>query len=192
MTSQQLRLRMMIVTALFAAIIGVLAQISIPLPLVPITGQTLAIGLAATILGSRYGTLSVLLYLIIGATGVPVFAELSGGLSKLIGPTGGYLIGFIPSAFLIGWFMEKTAFNFKNAMFANTIGMLITLAFGTAWLKIAANLSWSAALTGGFTPFIIVGLIKAALASWVGILVRNRLISANLLFSKRNDLPKSA
>ncbi|MCM3601028.1 biotin transporter BioY [Robertmurraya korlensis] len=192
MNDQQLKLRMMIVTALFAAIIGVMAQITIPLPLVPITGQTLAIGLAATILGSRYGTLSVILYLIIGSAGVPVFAEFSGGVSKLIGPTGGYLVGFIPTAFLIGWFMEKRGFNFKNAVIANSIGTLVTLALGTAWLKVAAELSWSAALAGGFTPFIIVGLIKAILASWIGILVRNRLISARLLFSEIKDQTKSA
>jgi biotin transport system substrate-specific component len=192
MTNQQLKLRMMIIIALFAAIIGVLAQITIPLPLVPITGQTLAIGLAATILGSRYGTLSVILYIIIGAVGVPVFAEFSGGVSKLVGPTGGYLVGFIPAAYLIGFFMEKTSFNFINAMIANSIGMLITLALGTAWLKIAADLSWTVALTSGFTQFILVGLIKAALASWIGVLVRNRLISANLLFFKKSELPKSA
>jgi biotin transport system substrate-specific component len=192
MKNQQVKLRMMIVTALFSAIIGVLAQITIPLPLVPITGQTLAIGLAATILGSRYGSFSVILYLIIGSSGVPVFAEFSGGFSKLIGPTGGYLVGFLPTAFLIGWFMEKTSFNLKNAVIANSIGMLITLTFGTAWLKVAANLSWTAAFAGGFTPFIVVGLIKASLASWIGILVRNRLISAKLLFSEKNNLSKSA
>ncbi len=192
MKNQQLKLRMMIVTALFAAIIGVMAQITIPLPLVPITGQTLAIGLAATILGSRYGTLSVILYLIIGSAGVPVFAEFSGGVSKLIGPTGGYLVGFVPTAFLIGWFMEKRDFTFKNAVIANSMGTLVTLALGTAWLKIAAELSWSAAIAGGFTPFIIVGLIKAVLASWIGVLVRNRLISARLLFSEINDQTKSA
>lgn len=84
MKNEQLKLRMMIVTALFAAIIGVLAQMTIPLPLVPITGQTLAIGLAATILGSRYGTLSVILYLIIGSAGVPVFAEFSGEFQSLL------------------------------------------------------------------------------------------------------------
>ncbi|NWQ43493.1 biotin transporter BioY [Bacillus sp. EB106-08-02-XG196] len=192
MKNQQVKLRMMIVTALFSAIIGVLAQITIPLPLVPITGQTLAIGLAATILGSRYGSFSVILYLIIGSSGVPVFAEFSGGFSKLIGPTGGYLVGFLPTAFLIGWFMEKTSFNLKNAVIANSIGMLITLTFGTVWLKVAANLSWTAAFAGGFTPFIVVGLIKASLASWIGILVRNRLISAKLLFSEKNNLSKSA
>lgn len=183
MSTQQLKLRSMIITALFAAIIGVLAQLTIPLPLVPITGQTLAIGLAATILGSRYGTLSVLLYLIIGSAGVPVFAEFSGGISKLIGPTGGFLVGFIPATFIIGFYMEKFGFTFKHAMIANTIGMIITLAFGTAWLKLSAELTWAQALAGGFTPFLIVGLIKAALASWIGITIRKRLVSAKLLFS---------
>ena len=80
MTKEQIKLRSMIMIALFAAIIGVLAQITIPLPLVPITGQTLAIGLAVTILGARNGTLSVILYLIIGCAGVPVFAEFSAGV----------------------------------------------------------------------------------------------------------------
>lgn len=182
MSKQQIKLRSMIITALFAAIIGVLAQLTIPLPLVPITGQTLAIGLAATILGARYGTLSVILYLIIGSAGVPVFAEFSAGISKIIGPTGGFLVGFVPAAFVIGLYMEKLGFNFKNALIANIIGMFITLFFGTVWLKISADLSWTAAFAGGFTPFIIVGVIKAALASWIGILVRNRLVSANLLF----------
>lgn len=192
MTNEQLKLRSMIITPLFAAIIGVMAQLTIPLPLVPITGQTLAIGLAATILGARYGTISVLLYLVIGAAGVPVFAEFSGGISKLFGPTGGYLVGFIPAAFVIGYYMEKTSFTFVNAMIANTIGMIITLIFGTAWLKIAAELSWTVAIAGGLTPFIIVGLIKAALASWIGIIVRKRLVAAKLLFSLPDDMKQES
>jgi biotin transport system substrate-specific component len=192
MNKQQVKLRMMIITALFAAIIGVLAQLTIPLPLVPITGQTLAIGLAATILGSRYGTISVLLYLFIGAVGVPVFAEFSGGFSKIVGPTGGYLVGFVPAAFVMGWILEKTSFTYLNAMIANTIGMVVTLFFGTVWLKIAMDMTWAAAFTGGFMPFIIVGIIKAALASWIGILVRQRLEIAKLLVSSQSNLSKSA
>jgi biotin transport system substrate-specific component len=192
MNKQQVKLRMMIITALFAAIIGVLAQITIPLPLVPITGQTLAIGLAATILGARYGTISVLLYLFIGAVGVPVFAEFSGGVSKLVGPTGGYLVGFVPAAFAIGWLLEKTSFNFLNAMIGNVIGMLITLVFGTVWLKLAMDLSWTAAFASGFAPFVIVGVIKAALASWIGIIVRKRLETAKLLLDQQSNLSKSA
>lgn len=191
MTNEQIRLRSMITTALFAAIIGVMAQITIPLPLVPITGQTLAIGLTATILGSRYGSVSVILYLIIGSTGVPIFAEFSGGISKLIGPTGGFLVGFIPATFVMGYFMEKLGFTYRNAIIANLIGMFITLAFGTFWLKISAELSWTAALASGFTPFIIVGVIKAILASWIGIILRKRLLSANLLFSAKANIKQS-
>jgi biotin transport system substrate-specific component len=181
MSKNQLKLRNMIITALFTAIIGILAQLTIPLPLVPITGQTLAIGLAATILGSRYGTYSVLLYLIIGAAGIPVFAEFSGGLSVLVGPTGGFLVGFVPATLLMGWIMEKWGFTFKTAIVANIIGMFITLLFGTFWLSFAAKLSLPAAFASGFTPFLPVGVIKAVLAAWMGIIVRNRLISARLL-----------
>ncbi len=186
MMNEQMKLRMLIITALFAAIIGVLAQVSIPIPPVPITGQTFAIGLAATILGAKYGTMSVLLYLMIGAIGAPVFAQMSGGFAVFVGPTGGFLFGFIPSAFMIGYILEKTSFQVKQAIFANIVGMFIALFFGTVWLKYGGNLSWSAAFTGGFTPFIFVGLIKALLASWLGILIRKRLIAANLLFTERN------
>lgn len=114
MTESSYKLRMMIISALFAAIIGVLAQVTVPLPLVPITGQTLAIGLAATILGARYGTLSVLIYLCMGAIGIPVFAQMSGGLGILVGPTGGYLIGFIPTALIIGFFLKKRVLQLKT------------------------------------------------------------------------------
>jgi len=175
------RLKMLIVTALFAAIIGIMAQITIPLPLVPITGQTLAIGLAATILGKKYGTLSVIVYIMLGIAGLPVFSGMSSGLGVVFGPTGGYIIGFIPAAFLIGWMLERFGFTVTTAIIANVIGMIITLAFGAVWLKFVAELSWMAAFSGGVAPFIIVGVIKAVLAATVGILVRNRLTSAKLL-----------
>lgn len=191
MNKEQIKLRSMILTALFAAIIGIMAQLTIPLPLVPITGQTLAIGLAATILGSKYGTLSVLLYLVIGSAGVPVFAEFSAGISKLIGPTGGFLVGFLPATFIMGIYLEKLGFTFKHALIANIIGMLITLFFGTIWLKISAALSWTAAFTSGFIPFLLVGMIKAGLASWLGVLIRKRLIQAKLLFTVKTDIQRS-
>src|SRR5690625_1446817 len=158
------KLQMIIVTALFSAIIGVLAQITIPLPFVPITGQTLGIGLAATILGSRYGTLSSVLYLVIGAVGIPVFSQMTAGFGVIFGPTGGFIVGFIPTAFIIGLYLEKTKLTMTNAFIANVIGMFITLIIGTAWLKVVANLTWTAAFLGGFAPFIVGGLIKAILA----------------------------
>lgn len=177
------QLKMWILSALFAAIIGILAQVTIPLPLVPITGQTLAVGLAATILGSRYGTLSVILYSFIGAIGIPVFSGMSGGFGVIVGPTGGYIVGFIPAAFITGVFLEKTSFTILKGMIANTMGMLVTLFIGTVWLKFAAEMTWTATFASGFLPFIIVGIIKAFLASWIGITVYKRLVSAKLLAS---------
>ncbi|ARF17066.1 biotin transporter BioY [Sporosarcina ureae] len=177
------KLKMMIVTALFAAIIGIMAQLTIPLPLVPITGQTLAVGLAATILGSRYGTISVLVYLAMGAVGMPVFSGMSSGLGVIFGPTGGFLIGFIPTAFITGYYMERTSFNLPNAIIANILGMFVALAFGTVWLKFIAELSWTAAIMAGFVPFLIGGFIKAFLAGWAGSIVRGRLLANRLLLA---------
>lgn len=188
MTESSSKLRMMLISALFATIIGILAQITIPLPIVPITGQTLAIGLAATILGARYGTISVLIYLCMGAIGLPVFAQMSGGLGILFGPTGGFLVGFVPTAFIIGYFLEKTSFTLKNAIIANIIGMFIALFFGSIWLKVIANLSWVAAFLAGFLPFLIGGILKAILAAWIGIIVQNRLASANLLSAQTRPI----
>ena len=171
----------MILTALCAAIIAVLAQIIIPLPLIPITGQTLAIGLVVTILGLKYGTYAILLYILLGAIGLPVFQSFTGGLGILFGPTGGYIIGFIPTALVIGFYLEKTRLTFTHALVANILGMLVTLVFGAVWLKYLAELSWTGALLSGVIPFLIVGVIKAILAAWVGVIVRQRLEQANIL-----------
>src|SRR5699024_1291342 len=143
----------MMMTALFAAIIGILAQVTIPLPLIPITGQTLAVGLAETILGSRLGTVATLLYIAMGSVGIPVFAQMTGGLGVIFGPTGGFIVGFIPTAFIIGLYIEKTAPTILQAGIANIIGMFITLAFGAVWLKISANLSWIATMKSSVVPF---------------------------------------
>ncbi|WP_240376082.1 biotin transporter BioY [Bacillus piscicola] len=177
---------MLIIAGMFAALTAVLSQLVIPLPLVPISGQTLAVGLTATIIGSRYGALSMICYTLLGAVGLPVFAEAKAGLQVLVGPTGGYIFGFILTALITGLILEKTAFNLKMALIANIVGMLITLACGTVQIKFVLGLDWPAAFAAGIYPFIVVGLIKAFLASWIGITVRKRLIQAKLL----QDPPK--
>ncbi|MFT8362986.1 MAG: biotin transporter BioY [Sporolactobacillus sp.] len=174
----------LILSALFAAITAILAQITIPLPLVPITGQTFAVALTATILGSRYGALSMIVYALLGAIGLPVFSGMSGGFAAIIGPSGGYIIGFIVTAFITGWILERTTFNLPMALIANLVGMIVTLIIGTIQLKFVADLSWMKAIAFGATPFILVGIIKAALASWLGILIRQRLEKFGLLQAK--------
>ena len=174
--------QMYVITAFAAAIIAVLAQISIPLPMgVPITGQTLAVGLVVTILGTKYGSMAVLVYILLGAVGMPVFSGMSGGLAVLVGATGGYIFGFLAQAFIQGLYMDKFGYTYVHAIISNLIGMCITLAFGTVWLKIALSITWEAAFMGGVYPFIIVGIIKAVAAAWLGVVVRNRLMGAKLL-----------
>lgn len=174
-------LRGLILASIFVAITAILAQVQVQLWIVPFSGQTLAVGLAATILGSRYGSLSMIGYLLVGLIGVPVFAGLSGGPHIVFGPTGGYIIGFIAAAYATGRILEKTSFNLKMALVANIVGMFVSLIFGVIQLKFILDLSWGAAMASGFYPFLIVGFIKAFLASWIGILVRRRLIQSSLL-----------
>lgn len=175
------KLQMTIVCGVFAALTAILAQIEIPLPLVPISGQTLAVGLTATILGSRYGAITMVCYASLGAIGLPVFAQAKGGIGILFGPTGGYIFAFIVAAYVTGLILEKRSFSFTNALIANTVAMILILCIGTIQLKYVSQLTWSDAFAFGVYPFIIVGLMKAFLASWLGITVRKRLIQARLL-----------
>ncbi|MER2106691.1 MAG: biotin transporter BioY [Solibacillus sp.] len=174
-------LHLHILTAFCTALIAVLAQVVIPIPLIPITGQTLAIGLIVTILGLKYGTLSVLLYIALGVIGLPVFQSFTGGLGILFGPTGGYILGFIFTALVMGLYYQWFGVTFTHALIANLLGMIVTLAFGAAWLKLMNGLSWQAAFISGVLPFIIGGIIKALIAAWLGVIVRQRLKQARLL-----------
>ena len=167
--------------ALCTAIIAVMAQIIIPLPIVPITGQTLAIGLVVTILGKKYGTYSVLLYVCIGALGLPVFQSFTGGVGIVFGPTGGYILGFIPTALCIGYYLQKFGVTFWHATIANIFGMLVTLIFGATWLKVLNDLTWQQAFIGGVAPFIVAGIIKAVIAAYAGVIIYQRLSQAKLL-----------
>ncbi|MBF2554756.1 biotin transporter BioY [Listeria marthii] len=175
------KLKFLVVDALFAVIIALLAQVAIPLGPIPLTGQTFAIGLAATILGGRHGTISVLVYIVLGAVGIPVFQGMTAGIGIIFGPTGGFIIGFIFNALLTGWLLEKTKFTVPYAIVANILGAIVTLIFGVLWLKVSTGLDWPAAFLTGMVPFIIPGIIKAVFAALLGILIRDRLIKAKLL-----------
>lgn len=149
-------------------LLALLARLSIPVPFspVPITGQTFGVLLLGGLLGSRLASLSVLFYLIEGSIGLPVFAGGSLGLVYLLGPTGGYLIGFLPSAFVIGYLIEKGWYkNLFLIIAALTIGILIIFLFGVSWLAITAGLI--AALNIGIVPYLPGAVIKIGLAATV-------------------------
>ncbi|MBC1482092.1 biotin transporter BioY [Listeria immobilis] len=175
------KLKFLVVDSLFAVIIALLAQVAIPLGPIPLTGQTFAVGLAATILGAKHGTISVIVYIILGAVGIPVFQGMTAGIGIIFGPTGGFIIGFIFSALLTGWILQKTKFTVSFAIIANILGALVTLMFGVLWLKVSTGLDWPAAFLTGMVPFIIPGIIKAVFAAILGIIIRDRLLKAKLL-----------
>ncbi len=147
-------------------LIAILAQISfyIPFSPVPFTGQTVGVFIIGGILGPKKGVFCILAYLIEGLVGLPVFANMSAGFLVLIGPTAGYLYSFIPAVVMIGYF---TNLNTKNKFWINTlICILITffiLCFGTLYLS--NFIGFHEAFTAGFSPFVVVGVIKSIFSS---------------------------
>ncbi|QFF97507.1 biotin transporter BioY [Psychrobacillus glaciei] len=175
------RLKMMIVAALFAAIIAVAAQTMINIPPVPFTLMTIAVMLTVTILGKKFGTIAVTIYVLMGVIGIPVFAGMTSGLGIIIGPTGGYLIAIIPAALFIGWYLEKLGYTKVHAIIANIIAVFIILIIGAIWLKFVAALPWDGAFKGGMLPFILPDLAKAIVAALLAVIIRTRLVTAKLL-----------
>ena len=161
---------------LFTAVIAIMAQISIPMPLgVPMTMQTFAITLAAIILGAKLSTISTLIYILLGAIGLPVLAGFSGGISKFVGPTGGFLISFPIMAFIIGYAVDHRS-AFKGAFVVGLIaGTVVNYIVGIAMFCILTQSSVAVGFTACVLPFIPTAIIKAILASLIGFPIRKRL-----------------
>lgn len=148
--------------------IALSAQIAIPVPFspVPITLQTFAVILIGALLGSRLAVLAVLTYLIEGALGLPVFAHAHAGFVHLFGATGGYLLGFIPAAWVTGLLAERhKEKGFLWALFIMTIGTVVIFICGLTWLSLV--FSNSDLLTVGFFPFLPGAIIKIAAAALI-------------------------
>lgn len=156
----------MVYIAMFAALIAICSIIAIPIGAVPITLQTAAVYLTAGILGWKRGTISVLIYLLLGTVGLPVFSGGRSGFGTLMGPTGGYLIGWILSAIVIGLIIQ--AFKSKKLyvlIIAFIAGSAVCYAFGTAWYMIVAGVDLGGALMVCVVPFLIPDAVKIAVAA---------------------------
>lgn len=150
---------------LFSAFVALTAQVEIPLWPVPLTLQTLGVLFTGVVLGSRRGTLALLLYLVEGTVGLPVFASGVSGVVQLLGPTGGYLVGFVVAAGVVGWLAERGwDRRLTWTMLAMVIGNLIIYASGVTWLAIYLG-DLQTALVTGILIFIPGDLIKIALAT---------------------------
>ena len=160
--------RGMIYASLFGAGTAAGAYIIIPLPPVPITLQTLFAGLAGALLGARLGALSQVIYLLIGIMGLPVFAGGKAGLGVLFGPTGGYLIGFVASAWVIGALMTlKKAPGFGWTTGALIAGTVVIYLLGAAQLSLVAKISVNKAISVGVLPFLVGDVVKILAAAYV-------------------------
>ncbi|WP_297420976.1 biotin transporter BioY [Clostridium sp.] len=172
--------RQLTLIGVMTAVICVLGPLSLPIGLVPISLTNLAIYFAIYILGKKQGTISYMVYLLIGLIGLPVFSGFSGGFPKLAGPTGGYLIGFVFMAFISGLFIDKFTDKIYMCFLGMVLGTVVTYLFGTAWLSYVAHIPFNKALAVGVLPFIPGDLIKMVIAALIGPQIRKRLISAGL------------
>ena len=188
-TSRSTHTYAMVTTAFMAAVTCILAPLSIPIGPVPISLTNLAIYLALYLLNWKRGTISYCLYLLIGLAGLPVFSGFSGGIGKLAGPTGGYIIGFIPMAIIAGIIID----HFRNRwiqLLGMILGTAVCYVFGTAWFCMQAGYTVSAALAVCVIPFIPGDLVKMVIALTIVPVIRQRTETAirKFLFSWQNRI----
>lgn len=159
----------LVICSLFAAMTAVLAQISIPFPGgVPLTLQLLSVSLCGILLGSKKGFISILVYVILGAIGLPVFAGFTGGFQYIIGYSGGFLVSFPIVALIIGLISERTnnmVFIFLSAI----LGLLINYTVGSLVFSLVTNSSIMAAISACVIPFIFTDLVKILIATVIGV-----------------------
>lgn len=150
-----------------AAVVGALAQVTVPMWPVPITGQTLAVMLVGGALGVRRGAAALALYLVVGLAGVPWFADANGGPAMAMAPSFGYALGFVPAAALAGWCAERAWDRRPGlAMAGFCLATVVPFLVGVPFMAWVLRLTDPAEIASyGITPFIVPGLIKAAVAA---------------------------
>ncbi len=155
--------------------------LSVPIGAIPISLTNLVICFSAWLLGPKFGTLSVAVYLALGAVGLPVFSGYGAGLAKLAGPTGGYLVGYLLMAFIGGLFIEKSNGSPVVSGIGLVLGDAACYVLGTAWFVFQMQCDLGYALAVCVYPFIALDLGKIVVSCIVGALMRKRLIQAGVL-----------
>jgi biotin transport system substrate-specific component len=159
-------LRAIVLVALGTALMALSAKVNLPLPYVPMTLQTLVVLMIGAAYGWRLGSATMIAYLAEGALGLPVFAGPVGGIAPLVGPTAGYLFGFVLAAFVTGWLAERRWDRSVLLLFAAmAVGHVAILAAGFGWLAFGLSLGAAKAWQVGIVPFISASLVKNALGA---------------------------
>ena len=162
-------------TGVMAALLCVLGPLSIPIGPIPFSPAVLVICLTAAVLGARRAVTAVLLYLLVGFAGLPVFTGFAGGPGKMLGPTGGFMVGYVFLALTGGWACERFPKSFAAQFAGMFAGLVVLYAFGTAWLVHLTQLPPSKALRAAVYPFVAVDAGKIALALVFGRALKARL-----------------
>lgn len=171
----------MAVCALFAALMCVFGPMSVPIGPIPVSLTNFVIYLAVFLLGTKATTISYLLYLLLGTVGLPVFSGYAGGIGKLAGPTGGYLIGFILMAIISGLAFEFSKRNVVITCLGMVLGTAVDYLFGTLWFMHQTGNGWVDALTVCVYPFIPFDLAKIVIAAVLGKSISIPLIKAGFI-----------
>lgn len=167
-------------TAVMAAVMAVASPFAIPIGPVPISLCTLVIYLSAYVLGWKRGTAATLVYILLGAVGMPVFSNFGAGLGKVVGPTGGYIVGYILLAIIAGLFVGRFAHSRGMQLAGLVLGTGMLYALGTAWFCYAMNSTLSAALAACVLPFLPGDAAKIVVALLAGPVLRRQLSRAGL------------
>lgn len=160
--SDRNELRMTVYASMFAAMTAIGAYLWIPIGPVPIVLQNLFVLLAGLLLRGRWGLASVAVYLLAGACGLPVFAGGHGGIGRLVGPTGGYLVGYLPAVFIVGTISEKLGPKIGFDVAAMVAGSAVVYLCGAGWLKLLTGMTWGKTLAMGVLPFLPGDALKIA------------------------------
>lgn len=145
------------------ALLAVISQISIPLPIgIPLTFQVFGIILISILFQAKLATITTIVYILIGTIGIPIFANFSGGFHCIIGPSGGFLLGFIVMAFIVGLVSQQN--KAWLLWIGSYLGLLVDYILGVIWLMVVAHINFQEALISGVYPFIFKDLIVVALA----------------------------
>lgn len=176
-TNSRFTTKQLTMIGVMTAVTCILGPLSIPLSFtpVPISLTNLAVYISIYVLGTKLGTVSYIVYLLLGLVGLPIFSNFTGGLAKLAGPTGGYLIGFIFLAIIGGLFVD----HFQGKIYMHAIGLIIGTGicylFGSLWLAIQAHLTFEAALWAGVIPYIPGDIAKVVIALIIGPQIRKQI-----------------
>ena len=187
------KLKSMVFVALMAAFLCIFSPISIPLPLVPITLQTFGVFLVSALLGWKRGTVAVLIYLLLGLIGLPVFSGWTGGFSSFATPSSGYIIGFLFTALLTGFLIDRFSRQFWMYPVAMAAGLAVCYLFGTIWFLVYMNVwmstpysFWEAVLIC-VLPFLVGDAVKIAAATALSYPLRKQLVRNGVLTERRKQ-----